>query len=72
MTSGLEGQALLGGTCYLVVFFFLGASEIWTDKTEGLWWEWPYKRGGLWLEWSYKRGGLWLKWPYKRGGQVIL
>ena len=27
----------------LVVFYYLSASEIWSDKRVGLWWEWLYK-----------------------------
>jgi hypothetical protein len=27
-----------------VVFYYLGASGIWPDKTDGLWWECPDKR----------------------------
>jgi len=29
----------------LVVFYYLGASEIWPDKCTGLWREGPHKRG---------------------------
>ena len=45
----LEGNDLL-------VFYYLRASEIWSDKRCGLWWELPYKRCGLWWELSYKSG----------------
>jgi len=30
---------------YLVVFYFSSASEIWSDKRDGFWWEGPYKSG---------------------------
>ena len=31
----------------LVVYFYLRASEIWSDKRGAVWLEWPYKRGLL-------------------------
>ena len=58
----LEGRLLLKGN-YIVVFYYLCASEIWPDK-----------RGGLWSEWFYKRGTivLWFPPPNSDGINEIL
>jgi len=32
----------------------LSASEIWSEKRGGFWWEWPYKRGTTGIVYSKK------------------
>ena len=45
----------------LLVFYYLSASEIWSDKRGGFWWEWPYKRGTTGIVYSkqFVKSYLW-------------
>jgi hypothetical protein len=38
----------------LLVFYYLSASEIWSDKRGGFWREWPSKRGTTGIVYSKK------------------